>query len=205
MKKADTPSYIFNDKIYKTFIVNYFVFKLNQGNTAFYGQQQYVKTSCGIITGAWIKSVRLKVTAIHCMLHWQELASKTFEPDLHSVLNTAVAAYVCEVKDTAMTFVARRWMLVRCNAASLFKSDGSPTFKFCSRIWLGLYISTKINEQSLPLRTRSVSLTALTPFPRLLEGGRINCVDGGVSQYQGLSLCRRENCHCSNTGYEIKA
>ena len=41
---------------------------------------------------ARIKAVNPNVKSVHCMLHWQALASKGMEPDLHSVLNTAVAA-----------------------------------------------------------------------------------------------------------------
>ena len=37
-----------------------------------------------------IKSVSPRIMATHCMLHQQALASKDMEPDLHSVLNTAV-------------------------------------------------------------------------------------------------------------------
>ncbi|CAK6977529.1 SCAN domain-containing protein 3-like [Scomber scombrus] len=41
---------------------------------------------------ARIKSVNPRIMATHCMLHRQALASKDMEPDLHSVLNTAVTA-----------------------------------------------------------------------------------------------------------------
>ena len=41
---------------------------------------------------ARIKAVNPNVKSVHCMLHRQSLASKGMEPDLHSVLNTAVAA-----------------------------------------------------------------------------------------------------------------
>ncbi|XP_057191418.1 SCAN domain-containing protein 3-like [Triplophysa rosa] len=41
---------------------------------------------------ARIKSVNPRIMATHCMLQRQALASKDMEPDLHSVLNTAVTA-----------------------------------------------------------------------------------------------------------------
>ncbi|CAL9683899.1 unnamed protein product [Knipowitschia caucasica] len=41
---------------------------------------------------ARVKSVNPNIIATHCMLHRQALAAKDMDPDLHSVLNTAVSA-----------------------------------------------------------------------------------------------------------------
>ena len=41
---------------------------------------------------AYIKAVNPNVKSVHCMLHRQALASKAMEPDMHFVLNKAVAA-----------------------------------------------------------------------------------------------------------------
>lgn len=52
---------------------------------------------------AWIKAVNPKVMAMHCMPHWQVLASKGMELVLHFVVNTVVTE-VHFVKGTAVTF-----------------------------------------------------------------------------------------------------
>ena len=54
------------------------------GTAAFTGQMSGVATQ--------MRSVNPRITATHWMHHRQALASKDMEPDLHSILNTAVTA-----------------------------------------------------------------------------------------------------------------
>ena len=116
---------------------------------------------------AWIKSVNSRIIATHCMHHWQALASKDMEPDLHSVLNTAVTA----VMGTVTMFV---WTTLPVYGCWTMRCDGSLVVKFCSGC-----LSCAENWQSLwerknPTLNSFVTVMMLFSFLPIISIGAIS-------------------------------
>ncbi|XP_060774418.1 SCAN domain-containing protein 3-like [Neoarius graeffei] len=92
---------------------------------------------------ARIKAVNPNVKSVHCMLHRQALASKAIEPDLHLVLNKAVAA---------VNFVKSRALQTRLFGQLCQEMDaGHDTLLYHSEVrWLS---RGKVLQRVFELRT----------------------------------------------------